>query len=563
VDLTRTSDLWWKTAVIYCLDVETFQDSDGDGHGDFRGLTQRVDHLARLGVTCVWLMPFYPSPDRDDGYDITDYYNVDPRLGTLGDFVVFLRTARDRGIRVIADLVVNQTSDQHPWFVQARSSRDNPRRDWYVWVDEPPKDGPTGVTFPDQETSLWQYDEHSGQYYLHRFYKFQPDLNVANPAVRDEIARVIGYWMQLGLSGFRVDAVPFLLETTGQSDAVDLPDPHSYLADLRAFLSRRDGEAVLLGEVNLPYPDALRFFGHPDGVGDQLTMCFDFIGMQRLYLSLARQDAGPLAAALRERPVPPRDGHWATFVRNHDELTLDKLTEAERREVFDAFGPSPQMQLYGRGLRRRLPAMLGGDRDRVRMAYSLLFSLPGTPVLFYGEEIGMAEDLRAEGRLAVRTPMQWTPGTNGGFSTADAAALPGPIPDGQYGPARVNVSTQRRDPGSLLSWISLLIERYRECPELAWGQCRVLDTGEPCVLAHRCDIEGTVVAVHNLADREVSIELVLDGLDDDYVLTDLLVDGRHKVGDGGRVSLPLGRYGCRWLRASRSDGADVAETAAR
>jgi len=559
VDLTRTADLWWRNAVVYCLDVETYKDGNGDGHGDFRGLTQQIDHLDRLGVTCLWLMPFFPTPDRDDGYDITDFYNVDPRLGTLGDFVEFVRTAQDRGIRVICDLVVNHVSDQHPWFQQARKGRDAPYRDWFVWCDEPPKDGPTGVVFPDQETSLWEYDEASGQYYLHRFYKHQPDLNVANPAVRDEIARVIGFWMELGMSGFRVDAVPFLLETQGQDDAGLLPDPHDYLADLRAFLSRRNGQAVLLGEVNLPYQDTMRFFGDPDGVGDELNMCFDFIGMQRLYLSLARADAGPLASALRERPVPPRDAQWATFVRNHDELTLDKLTEDERNEVFAAFGPEPDMQLYGRGLRRRLPTMLDGDPARIRMVYSLLFSLPGTPVLFYGEEIGMAEDLRAEGRLAVRTPMQWAPVHAGGFSTGDPSRLPGPIPDGEYGPERVSVSSQRRDRESLLSWMSTLIERYRECPELRWGDYDVLDAGASSVLAYRADAaDGTVIAVHNFADSPAEARLALDGLDASWVLTDLLgsdvsTGGTTKVSDGGEVRLRMDRYGSRWLRAERPE----------
>jgi trehalose synthase len=550
MDLARTGDLWWKTAVVYCLDVETFADSDGDGHGDFRGLTQRVDYLNELGVTCIWLMPFYPSPDRDDGYDITDFYGVDPRLGTHGDLVEFIRTARDRGIRVIVDLVVNHTSDQHPWFQAARASRTSSYRDWYVWRDEPPPDADKGVVFPDKEKSLWTFDEQAGQYYLHRFYKYQPDLNVTNSAVRDEIAKVMGFWLQVGVSGFRVDAVPFLLETHDEPEAARLPDPHDYLTDLRAFLSRRCGDAVLLGEVNLPYPDTMAFFGHSDGVGDELTMCFDFVGMQEMYLSLARGEAGPLAGALTERPRPPRDGHWATFVRNHDELTLDKLTEDERAEVFAAFGPDKDMQLYGRGLRRRLPTMLGGDRRRVRMVYSLLFSLPGTPVLFYGEEIGMAEDLRAEGRLAVRTPMQWTSGTNGGFSTADPSALPGPIPDGEYGPRRVNAEGQRRDPDSLLSWIKLLIERYRECPELAWGDYRVLDTGEPAVLAQRSDIDGgTVIAVHNFSDQDAEARLVLDGMDDSVVLTDLLTTGETAVSGGGKLTLSLAPYGCRWLRA--------------
>ncbi|GGP54174.1 alpha-amylase family protein [Saccharothrix coeruleofusca] len=514
--LTRTADVWWKNAVVYCLDVETFHDSDGDGHGDFRGLIQKIDHLHALGVTCLWLMPFYPSPDRDDGYDITDFYGVDPKLGSLGDFVEFVRTARDRGMRVIADLVVNHTSDQHPWFQSARSSPDSPYRDWYVWRDQPPPDGDQGVVFPDKEKSVWQYDRKAKQYYQHKFYKHQPDLNVANPAVRDEIARVMGFWMELGLSGFRVDAVPFLLETD-RVQAVDLPDPHDYLRDLRAFLSRRNGEGVLLGEVNLPYTETMKFFG--DGVGDELHLCFDFIGMQQMFLSLAREEASPLTHALKERPQPPRDCHWATFVRNHDELTLDKLTEPERQEVFAAFGPDPDMQLYGRGLRRRLPAMLGGDLRRVKMVYSLLFSLPGTPVLFYGEEVGMTEDLSQEGRLAVRTPMWW-----------DAAA------------------EQRRDPDSLLAWTRKLVERYRECPELAWGAFQVIDTAEPAVFAHRCDIDGgTVVAVHNLAEAEVSVQL--PGLGGIAALTDLLVDGTVEVSSDGVAEVDLGAYGCRWFRA--------------
>ena len=549
VKLTKTSDLWWKNAVVYCLDVETYQDANDDGHGDFRGLVQRIDHLHRLGVTCIWLMPYYPSPDRDDGYDITDFQGVDDRLGSHGEFVEFVRTARDRGMRVIADLVVNHTSDRHPWFQGARSSRDSPYRDWYVWADEPPVDGPQGVVFPDKETSVWTFDEQAGQYYLHRFYRYQPDLNVANPEVRDEIARTIGFWMQLGLSGFRVDAVPFLLETTGQDDAGQLPDPHDYLADLRAFLGRRSGEAVLLGEVNLPYPDTVEFFGSER---DELTMCFDFIGMQRMYLSLARGNAEPLAEALRERPQPPKDAHWATFVRNHDELTLDKLTETQRQEVFKAFGPKRSMQLYGRGLRRRLPTMLGGDMDRIKMVYSLLFSLPGTPVLFYGEEIGMGEDLRAEGRLAVRTPMQWSPDRNGGFSTAYLKDLPGPIPKGEYGPEQVNVADQERDPDSLLSWMRRLIESYRRCPELAWGNCEVLDAGDPAVLAHRCDTDGgTVLALHNFGAEPTRVALKLTGLDESCLLNDVLANGSERVAKDGSVTLQLERYGCRWLRVQR------------
>ncbi|MEV2271121.1 alpha-amylase family protein [Nonomuraea africana] len=536
--LTYTSDLWWKNAVIYCLDVETYKDGDGDGVGDFRGLTQQIDYLHSLGITCLWLMPFFPTPNRDDGYDITDFYSVDPRLGTLGDFVEFMRTAKDRGIRVIADLVVNHTSDQHPWFKESRSSRESPYRDWYVWTDNPEPDDPSQIVFPDKEDSIWQFDKKTGQYYLHSFYRHQPDLNVANPAVRDEIARVLGFWMELGLSGFRVDAVPFLIENVGDK----LPDPHAFLADLRAFMSRREGGSILLGEVNMQYKDLVSYFG--DGNGDQLTMCFDFIAMQRTWLALARNEAEPINQALGDRPRPPKDCQWATFLRNHDELTLDKLSEEERQEVFDTFGPEKNMQIYGRGLRRRLPSMFGGDLRRIKMAYSLLFSMPGTPVIFYGEEIGMGDDLDAEGRMAVRTPMQWSPG--GGFSDAKPVR---DIPEGTFAPDRVNVSDQKRDPDSLLRWFQLLIERYRECPELAWGDNTVLDTGHPSVFAHRCDADSaTVVAVHNLCDTATEIELALEGLDG-CVLTDLLADETMEVA-GGHVRLPMSPHGCRWLRAA-------------
>ncbi|TDE57159.1 trehalose synthase [Nonomuraea mesophila] len=537
--LTYTSDLWWKNAVVYCLDVETFKDGDGDGVGDFRGLTQRIDYLAGLGVTCLWLMPFFPTPNKDDGYDITDFYRVNPRLGTLGDFVEFMRTAHDRGLRVIADLVVNHTSDQHPWFKESRSGRDSPLRDWYVWSDTPEPDDPEQIVFPDKEDSVWEYDEGSGQYYLHTFYRHQPDLNIANPAVRDEIMRVLGFWMELGLSGFRVDAVPYLIENVDP----ELANPHDFLADLRAFMNRRQGGSILLGEVNLPYADLMSYFG--EGLGDQVTVCFDFVGMQQAWLSMARGDARPLAAALRERPKPPKDCQWAMFLRNHDELTLDKLTEEERQEIFAAFGPDKEMQIFGRGLRRRLPGMLGGDLRRVKLAYSLLFSLPGTPVIFYGEEIGMGEDLAQEGRMAVRTPMQWAP--DGGFGSAEPERA---TPEGPFAPERVNVAAQRRDAGSLLRWFQLLIERYRECPELAWGQCTVLDSPEHAVLAHRCDGGGaTMVMAHNLGDTACDMDLTLPGLEGS-LLTDLLADGTLEISREGVARVALGPHGCRWLRAS-------------
>ena len=547
--ITKTSDLWWKNAVVYCLDVETYLDWNGDGIGDFAGLVQRVDYLAEVGVTCLWLMPFYPTADRDDGYDITDFYGVDPRLGTHGDVVELTRTCRDRGIRVIADLVVNHTSDKHPWFRAARSSKSSPYRDYYVWRSDKPPSTAGQVVFPDQESSIWELDPKTGEYYLHRFYKHQPDLNVANPVVRDEIAKVMGFWLELGLSGFRVDAVPFLLETTGMpaSETDQFADPHEYLRDLRSFLGRRSGDAVLLGEVNMPHREQAKFFGGKDG--DELTMLFDFIGMQQMYLSMARADAGPLVKALKQRPQVSPDSQWATFVRNHDELTLDKLTDDERQEVFDAFGPEERMQVYGRGLTRRLPPMLDGDPRRTRMVYSLLFSLPGTPVLFYGEEIGMGENLDAEGRLAVRTPMQWTSGRNGGFSDAAPSRLAAPVVEGGFAPEFVNVSDQRKDPESLLEFVSLLARRYRECPELGWATFDLLPQPHREVLAHRCSWgDGALVALHNLGPEPRSVPLRLEGCGETHSLVDLLAEGSTPLDGSGAAEIALDGYGYRWLR---------------
>ncbi|MEJ7844683.1 MAG: alpha-amylase family protein, partial [Acidimicrobiales bacterium] len=542
----RTSDLWWKNAVVYCLDVETFLDADGDGCGDLPGLTERIDYLAGIGISCLWLMPFYPSPDRDDGYDITDYYGVDPRLGSLGDVVTLIRTAKDRGMRVIIDLVVNHTSDQHPWFKSSRRSRSSPYRDWYVWRDEPSSEPGTGVVFPDAEDSIWTEDPKTGQWYLHHFYRHQPDLNIANPAVRAEVAKIVGFWLELGVDGFRVDAVPFLIETGGIPGAVDL-DPHGFLKDLRSFISRRRGDAVLLGEVNLPPKPLRAFFG--DDNGDELQLLFGFPVMQAMYLALARGDARPLARALDRNPAIPEDCQWATFVRNHDELTLDQLSERERKEVFAAFGPDPDMQLFDRGLRRRLPPMLDGDQDRIRLVYSLLFSLPGTPVLFYGEEIGMGENLDVDGRMSVRTPMQWTDEPSAGFSDARPSKLRRPLPEGRFGPMAVNVAQQRRDPDSLLSWMERVIRRRRETPELGWGATTVLATSERAVLAHRADWEGsTVLAVHNLGDEPCVVRVAVT-VEPGARLVDLLDrDVAAPAVSGGGVELRLEAYGYRWFR---------------
>ena len=495
-------------------------------------------------------MPFFPTTDRDDGYDITDYYGVDPRLGTFGDFTEVIRTARDRGMRVIVDLVLNHTSDRHPWFRSARRSPSSPYRDFYIWRNDEPPDTSAEVVFPDKEDSLWQYDDVAGAWYFHRFYRTQPDLNITDSRVRDEMLKIMGFWLELGISGFRVDAVPFLIDPEGVDEATrrGFGDPHDHLRELRSFLERRVGDAALLGEVNLPYADQRKFFGGDDA--DELTMQFDFIAMQNLYLSLARQDARSLVRALKRRPVTARESQWATFVRNHDELTLDKLTDKQREEVFAAFGPDPDMQLYGRGLRRRLPPMLDGDPRRLRFVYSLLFSLPGTPVLFYGEEIGMGENLDIPGRLAVRTPMQWSDDRNGGFSDAAPSRLRRPMTEGGYGPEHVNVADQRTDPDSLLSFLRLLIRRYRESPELGWSPFAPLDQPHPDVLAHLCARdERRLLAVHNFSSEGRPVTVTLDDCPEGTVLVDLLEDAwSTQAGPRGRVDLTLDGYGFRWLR---------------
>jgi trehalose synthase len=539
-----TADLWWKNAIVYCLDVETFMDSNGDGIGDFAGVTDRIDYLAGLGVTCLWLMPFYPTPDLDDGYDVTDYYSVDPRLGTLGDFVELVRTAEARGMRVIADLVVNHTSDRHPWFQAARSDQGSPFRDFYVWSEERPEHEPDDIVFPDAEDSVWRYDEEAEAHYLHRFYRHQPDLNVVNPAVRDEIHKVMGFWLQLGLSGFRLDAVPYLLET-GEAQGRAPEENLEYLLDLRAFLTRRAGSAMLLGEVNLEPEDQRRYFG--DDRGDGLHVLFNFVLNQALYLGLVRGDSRPLRRALEELPEIPESNAWANFVRNHDELTLDKLTDEERQEVFRAFAPDEDMRLFGRGIRRRLPSMVGGDRRRLELVYSLLLSLPGTPVLLYGEEIGMAENLAVDGRLSVRTPMQWSGKVNGGFSTAaaDDLCLP-PVDEGDFSYDHVNVEAQRHDAGSLLNWMERMIRMRKECPELGWGSWSLLEAGDDAVLAHVCDWSGrALLAVHNLSAEAVEAKLELG--DGTAAVEDVLAGEAHRL-DGGLLRLELEPCGYRWFR---------------
>ncbi|MFE7628866.1 alpha-amylase family protein [Kocuria sp. NPDC057446] len=539
--ITDTSDLWWKTAVFYNLNVETFMDWNDDGVGDLEGLGQRLDYLEELGVTCIWLAPFYPSPRQDNGYDISDYFGVNERNGHLGDFVEMVRTAHDRGMRVIIDLVVNHTSVEHPWFQQARSSKDNRYRDYYIWRDDKPEDGRANM-FPDKEDGVWRYDEEAGQYYEHSFYRHQPDLNTANPEVREEIAKVIGFWLQLGIDGFRVDAVPFLIAADGRNE-------HDYLRALRGYVGRRSGTGMMLGEVNLPYEEQEAYFGDS---GNELTMQFDFVANQRLYLALARQDATPLVEALAQRPDLATVNQWANFVRNHDELTLDQLTGEERDEVFDAFAPEESMRIHGRGIVRRLPPMLSNDPRSIKMVYSLIFSLPGAPVLYYGEEIGMAEHSTLRGRSSVRTPMQWSGEANGGFSHADADKLPLPLVEGGASPTHVSVSAQQHDPDSLLHFIRELIAAYRKSPEIGWGAFEILEQEHPCVLAHcLTSPNGQLVAMHNFADDARRVAIDLQDSEDITHVIDLL--GNESVAfTAGPLEIDLPGYGYRWLRIVRT-----------
>ena len=502
-------DLWYKDAVIYELDVETYQDSNGDGVGDFQGLIRRLPHIAGLGVTCIWLQPFYPSPNKDDGYDVSDYYAVDPRLGTLGDFVTFMRQARERGIRVIADLVVNHTSDQHPWFLASRADKKSPYRDFYIWSKTKPKDAEEGVVFPGVQKSVWSYDQKAGEYYHHQFYKHQPDLDIANSAVREEICKVMGFWLELGLSGFRLDAAPFLHGESGYG-GLETPELFKHLEEFRQFLSWRSSGAIILAEANVPLEEVLQYFGP----GTQLHMLFNFLVNQHLFLALAREKAAPLAKLLKALPDLPPTGQWANFLRNHDELDLGRLSEEEREEVYSAFAPDENMRIYDRGIRRRLAPMLGGDRKRQRLAYSLMFSLPGTPVLRYGDEIGMGEDLSLPERLGVRTPMQWCADKNAGFTPPKVRQPIRPvIADGDFGNEVINVADQQRDPQSLLNWMEHLLRVRKECPEFGWGTFTVLKTKPASVLAHRCEWkDGAVIAVHNFAKTKASASLTCSAI---------------------------------------------------
>ena len=535
---------WYKNAIIYSLDLETFMDADHNGIGDFAGLTRRLEYLHSLGVDVIWLAPFQPTPNKDNGYDIQDYYGVDPRHGSGGDFAEFMHLANSMGIKVIIDLVVNHTSNKHPWFQDARQGEEAKHHEWYVWSKEKPSDWDEGMVFPGVQEATWTKDKKAGAYYFHRFYNFQPDLNMSNPRVREEIHRIMNFWISLGVAGFRVDALPFILETQEPGDT-KRKIRFEYLTEMRRFLQWRRGDAVLLGEANVMPEDAKKYFGEQ---GEGIHLMFNFYVNQHLFYALATADVQPLKESLKATQNIFPTAQWAQFLRNHDELDLGRLTEEQRQKVFERFGPKKKMQLYDRGIRRRLAPMLG-NRAHIELAYSLIFALPGTPVLRYGDEIGMGDDLSLKERRAVRTPMQWTNDKNGGFSGAAAKDLIHPVIDeGPFGYEHVNVEAQQRQPNSLLNWMTVMIRLRKECPEVGQGDWEIVEANHPHVLALLYRWRGQrLLTLHNFSEEPIEVKVKLAGETSDRLID--LLDVEESVADEqGAYQLLLKAYGYRWLR---------------
>ncbi len=550
----QRKDLWYKDAIIYTLDVETFYDSNGDGIGDFKGLTEKLPYIVGLGATVIWLLPFYTTPNKDNGYDISDYYQVDPRLGTLGDFVEFTHQASEYGIRVIVDLVINHTSIDHPWFRQAVSDPDSKYYDYYVWSDEKPKNMHEGMVFPGVQDAIWTYEKKVDAWYLHRFYEHQPDLNMMNPEVVEEVRRIMGFWLQLGVSGFRIDAAPFVIEMLGiEHEGSTEEANYEYIRQMRSFLSWRRGDAVMLAEANIEMDKVDDYVGN----GDKLQMMFHFMLNQNLFLALAKESAEPLITGLNAPPEVPDTVQWVNFLRVHDELDLGRLGKKDQQFVFDKFAPDEDMIVYDRGIRRRLGPMLENDRRRIELANSLLLTLPGTPIIRYGDEIGMGDDLSLPERNSVRTPMQWSNEKNGGFSTAPRRKLARPvIYKGEYGYRKVNVEDQQRDADSLLNWFERAVLERRKCPEFGYGTWTLLKTGDDRVLAHRCDWEGkSVIAVHNLSSEPTEIRLKSEeGRNETWL--DLIGDHQYEIVDGDPKRVALDGYGYRWFRVKPMEEAE-------
>jgi len=501
----ESNPLWFKTAVFYEIHVRGFFDGSDDGSGDFRGLAEKLDYLQWLGIDCVWLLPFYPSPLRDGGYDIADFGGVHPDYGTTEDFRAFVEAAHERGIRVIADLVMNHTSSDHPWFQEAREGRDAPKHDWYVWADDEERYPDARIIFLDTESSNWTWDARAERYYWHRFFSHQPDLNYENEEVQEAMLDVLRFWLDLGLDGFRLDAVPYLYEAE-ETDGENLPATHEFLRRVRAEVDAHYDDRVLLAEANQWPEDVVDYFGE----GDECHMAFHFPVMPRMFMAVRREEARPILDILRNTPAIPDTCQWGLFLRNHDELTLEMVTDEERDYMYSEYAKEPRMRL-NLGIRRRLAPLLDNSRDEIELLTAILFSLPGSPVLYYGDEIGMGDNVYLGDRDGVRTPMQWTGDRNGGFSRADFAQLflP-PLMDPVYGYQAVNVEAQLRQPHSLLRWVQRFIGLRKAHPVFGLGSFEALVPENPRIFAHlRQYEEDVILCVHNLARSAQAVELDL------------------------------------------------------
>jgi maltose alpha-D-glucosyltransferase/alpha-amylase len=535
--------LWYLDAVFYELNVRTFFDHNADGHGDLRGLIQKLDYLKDLGVDAIWLLPIYPSPLLDDGYDIADYYSIHPDYGDLEDFKTFLNAAHQREMRVITDLVLNHTSDQHRWFQSARQGPGDPYHDYYVWSEDDQKYAQARIIFLDTEQSNWTWDESAQRYYWHRFYSSQPDLNFDNPDVRDEMLKVAKFWLELGVDGFRADAVPYLFEREG-TNCENLPETHAYLKELRRFIDQNYPGRILLCEANQWPQDVRKYFGD----GDEFHMGFHFPLMPRIYLAIHKGDVSPLIWVLDQTPPIPDNTQWSTFLRNHDELTLEMVSEEERQWMWEQYAPDPRMRL-NMGIRRRLAPLLDNDRRKIELAYSLLFTLPGSPVIYYGDEIGMGDNIWLDDRSGVRTPMQWNPGINAGFSTAPAKKLYAPLIDeGEFSYQRLNVSMQDKDPNSLLNWIRQHLQLRKQYPVFGRGKLQILSTNNESVLAYLRQYEDqTLLIINNLSSEARQIHLNLKQFNFNKVF-DLFFDDPPPIIASQENSFELPGYGYRWFK---------------
>ncbi len=544
--LSQDENLWYKDAVIYQLHVRTFCDSNGDGVGDFRGLTSKLDYLQELGINAIWLLPFFPSPLRDDGYDIADYTSVHPAYGSLQDFKDFLAAAHNRRIRVITEMVVNHTSDQHPWFQEARRSRENPKRDWYVWSDTDSRYHGVRIIFVDTEMSNWAWDPISKSYYWHRFFSHQPDLNYDNPAVREAIWEVMKFWLDIGVDGFRLDAVPYLIERDGTS-CENLPETHEIIRDFRRRIDFAFPGKMLLAEANQRPADVRAYFGN----GDEFHMAFHFPLMPRIFLAVKLEDRKPIIEILEQTPQIPDTCQWCIFLRNHDELTLETVTDIERDYMYDEYAVDKAMRI-NLGIRRRLAPMMENDRRRVELLTGLLLSMPGTPIIYYGDEIGMGDNVYLGDRNGVRTPMQWNGGWNAGFSSADPERLYSPlISNPVYGYQAINVDSQTRSAHSLLSWTKSVIQTRNAFRVFSRGSIEFLNPSNHRVLAYvRCLGEEKVLVVNNLSSSAQAVELNLQAYKKRIPIE---MFGRNlfpRIGDLPYL-LTLGPYQFYWFRLRR------------